>query len=142
MGTVAELRRHGDFGLGTFEGLDGEMLALDGCYYRIRVDGEVSEARDDARVPFADVTLFRAERETEVGNVESSTSSPASSIGCAAPRTCSAPCRSCPFTFSRGRPEPSRDHLVLVARIGPSRGPFIRFVAISISDLDSDGRPW
>ena len=28
--TVAELLRHGSFGLGTFNGVDGEMMALDG----------------------------------------------------------------------------------------------------------------
>ena len=30
--TIGELKQHGDFGLGTFDGLDGEMLALDGHY--------------------------------------------------------------------------------------------------------------
>jgi acetolactate decarboxylase len=29
--TIRELLRHGDFGLGTFNALDGEMLVLDGC---------------------------------------------------------------------------------------------------------------
>ncbi len=32
--TVRELLRHGDFGLGTFNALDGEMVVLDGaCYH-------------------------------------------------------------------------------------------------------------
>ena len=69
--TIAELKQHGSFGLGTFDGLDGEMLALDGHFYQVLDDGTVREARDDARVPFAVVTEFRAEREFIIDRVES-----------------------------------------------------------------------
>jgi acetolactate decarboxylase len=68
--TVGSLRNHGDFGLGTFDGLDGEMLALDSYFYQIRGSGEVTEASDDARVPFAVVTTFLAERESTIDNVD------------------------------------------------------------------------
>lgn len=37
--TVAELLRHGSFGLGTFNGVDGEMMVLDGRVYRGTIDG-------------------------------------------------------------------------------------------------------
>src|SRR5271154_6482402 len=50
---VGELKQHGDFGLGTFDGLDGEMLALDGHFYQVQGSGKVSESSDDAKVPFA-----------------------------------------------------------------------------------------
>lgn len=60
--TVDELKRHGDFGLGTFDGLDGEMLALDGHFYQVQASGAIREAPDAATVPFAVVTQFRAER--------------------------------------------------------------------------------
>lgn len=69
--TIAELRRHGSFGLGTFDGLDGEMLALDGHFYQVLGDGSVREARNDARVPFSVVTEFRAEHEFTIDRVES-----------------------------------------------------------------------
>ena len=69
--TIGELKRHGSFGLGTFDGLDGEMLALDGHFYQVLGDGSVREARDDARAPFAVVTEFRAEREFTIDRVES-----------------------------------------------------------------------
>ena len=69
--TIGELKRHGSFGLGTFDGLDGEMLALDGYFYQVLGDGSVREARDDARAPFAVVTEFRAEREFTVDHVAS-----------------------------------------------------------------------
>ena len=39
--TFAELAEHGDLGLGTLNGLDGEMIALDGRFYRADVDGRV-----------------------------------------------------------------------------------------------------
>jgi acetolactate decarboxylase len=68
--TVGQLKQHGDFGLGTFDGLDGEMLALDGRFYQIRGSGEVTEPGDDARVPFAVVTAFRAEREFAIDRAE------------------------------------------------------------------------
>lgn len=60
--TIAELRRHGDFGLGTFEGIDGEMIATGGRFWQVRSDGRVRAARDDASSPFAVVTHFRPER--------------------------------------------------------------------------------
>jgi acetolactate decarboxylase len=31
--TFKELGKHGDFGLGTFQSLDGEMVELDGSFY-------------------------------------------------------------------------------------------------------------
>jgi acetolactate decarboxylase len=69
--TIAELKQHGSFGLGTFDGLDGEMLALDGHFFQVLGDGAVREARNDARVPFAVVTEFRAEREFTIDRAES-----------------------------------------------------------------------
>ena len=42
--TIRELLRHGDFGLGTFNGLDGEMLVLDGVCYQLRSDGSAQVA--------------------------------------------------------------------------------------------------
>jgi acetolactate decarboxylase len=57
--TVAQLKQQGDFGLGTYEGLDGEMIAVDGHYYHMRSNGILSEATDDEVAPFAAVTKFR-----------------------------------------------------------------------------------
>jgi acetolactate decarboxylase len=56
--TVATLLEHGDFGLGTFNALDGEMLILDGVCYRMRVDGTVTPADPGDLSPFAVVTEF------------------------------------------------------------------------------------
>ena len=54
--TVGLVREHGDFGLGTFENLDGEMVVLDGAVYRVTSDGVVHSVDDDALTPFAIVT--------------------------------------------------------------------------------------
>jgi acetolactate decarboxylase len=56
--TFAELAEHGDLGLGTLNGLDGEMIALDGRFYRADVDGHLTEIPADARTPFAAVAWF------------------------------------------------------------------------------------
>jgi len=56
--SVGMVREHGDFGLGTFEDLDGEMVVLDGHVFRVSSTGEVHEVLDDATTPFAVVTRF------------------------------------------------------------------------------------
>jgi acetolactate decarboxylase len=64
--TIRELLQHGNFGLGTFNGLDGEMLVLDGVCYQLRGDGSAQVADADQRTPFAVVTWFDADRSFEV----------------------------------------------------------------------------
>jgi acetolactate decarboxylase len=56
--TIAEILRHGDFGLGTFNHLDGEMVILDGTCYHLRADGTATVAADTERTPFAAITRF------------------------------------------------------------------------------------
>lgn len=62
--TFKELRRHGDFGLGTFNHLDGEMVALEGRFYQVKTDGVAYPVSDTMRTPFADVTFFKPDRTT------------------------------------------------------------------------------
>lgn len=59
--TCGELRRAGDFGLGTFDRLDGEMIVLDGRVYRVSSDGVARPAPDSVTTPFAAVTFFRGD---------------------------------------------------------------------------------
>ena len=59
--TVAELLTHGDFGLGTFNHLDGEMVVLDGVCHHLTSDGSAGIAAPDDRTPFAAVTWFKPE---------------------------------------------------------------------------------
>jgi alpha-acetolactate decarboxylase len=64
--TVGEILRHGDFGLGTFNHLDGEMIILDGTCYRLRADGTASRAEPSDRTPFAAVTRFHPDFEIPI----------------------------------------------------------------------------
>jgi acetolactate decarboxylase len=58
--SLAELAAHGDLGLGTFNALDGEMIALDGRFFRVDVEGATEPADPSARTPFAAVTWFES----------------------------------------------------------------------------------
>jgi acetolactate decarboxylase len=59
--TMGELKIHGDFGLGTFDGLDGEMIELDGKVFQVRADGHAHPVEDSTRTPFATVSFFKAD---------------------------------------------------------------------------------
>ena len=61
-----QIRKHGDFGVGTFNDLDGEMVGFDGTFYQLRSDGSVRPVTDDQKTPFAVVTFFRPEQELDV----------------------------------------------------------------------------
>ncbi|WP_165224705.1 acetolactate decarboxylase [Aquisphaera insulae] len=69
--TVARLRQHGDLGLGTFEGLDGEMVVVDGHFFQVRSDGTVSEVGDTASSPYAVLTKFDPGPPTPISNCSS-----------------------------------------------------------------------
>src|SRR3712207_6268193 len=56
--SFAELEDRGDFGLGTLEALDGEMIALDGAFYQVKSDGRAYAIDRQEKTPFAVVTFF------------------------------------------------------------------------------------
>jgi len=64
--TFAELAEHGDFGLGTFDACDGEMIALDGGFLRADVDGDLRQVEPERRTPFAVLTFFDPARSFEI----------------------------------------------------------------------------
>ena len=57
--TIGEMLRHGNFGLGTFNGVDGEMIVLDGQVYRATVDGRAHLVDPSELTPFAVVVPFQ-----------------------------------------------------------------------------------
>lgn len=63
---VSRLLRHGDFGLGTFIDLDGEMVVLDGVCYQVSSNGTVGIVQGDRLVPYAVVTRFNNEFSKQV----------------------------------------------------------------------------
>src|SRR5688500_9357072 len=64
--SISELRLHGDFGLGTFNALDGEMVVLDGDIYQVREDDVPRLADGTTQTPFAAVTRFQADQTLEI----------------------------------------------------------------------------
>lgn len=56
--TVDQLLRQGDFGLGTFNGVNGEMMVLDGKVYRGTIDGGAQLVANTEQTPFAVVVAF------------------------------------------------------------------------------------
>jgi acetolactate decarboxylase len=56
--TAGDLKRHGDFGLGTFDGLNGEMIVSDGAIYQVTADGAVHAVNGSTMIPFEAVTYF------------------------------------------------------------------------------------
>ena len=63
------LLEHGDFGLGTFEDLDGEMVVVDGALYQVHSDGTVVHRRDDFQIPFAVIARFQDDEAFETGPI-------------------------------------------------------------------------
>jgi acetolactate decarboxylase len=60
--TVGELKQHGDTGIGTFEGLNGEMIVLDGTVYQAVADGSITIPADEETVPSGSVTFFDTDK--------------------------------------------------------------------------------
>lgn len=64
--TIGELKRCGDFGLGTFNNLDGEMVMIDGVVYQLNADGFTYPVADHVKTPFAAVTFFSPQITEEI----------------------------------------------------------------------------
>ena len=67
--TVKDLKEKGDTGIGTFEGVNGELIMLDGEVYRAKSDGSVEVAPDEETIPFSNVTFFDADTTEEISAV-------------------------------------------------------------------------
>jgi acetolactate decarboxylase len=67
--TIGELKKHGDFGLGTYEGLEGEMVALNGDFFQIKTDGMPLRVNKDAKTPFASVISFSKEKTLQMSSL-------------------------------------------------------------------------
>ena len=59
--SFGEIKSHGDFGIGTFEGINGELVVADGGYWQVHPDGHVTEVTDDQRTPYVEVVHFKPE---------------------------------------------------------------------------------
>ena len=60
------IRKQGDFGLGTFNSLDGEMIGLDGEFFQIKADGIVNRVDDSMKTPFVMVKFFKPDKSLQL----------------------------------------------------------------------------
>jgi len=60
--TFQELKQQGDFGLGTVNALDGEMIGLEGKFYQIKSDGIAYSIPESMKTPLAAVTFFKSDK--------------------------------------------------------------------------------
>lgn len=68
--TLGELKKRGDFGLGTFNGVDGELVINQGKFYRIYSSGTVSEVSDCDHTSLAFVKFFKADLSFTIQNAD------------------------------------------------------------------------
>lgn len=66
--TYGELAEHGDFGLGTFNSLDGEMIGFDGRFYQILADSTTKLVDPWMKTPFAVVIPFESDVRLDLPN--------------------------------------------------------------------------
>lgn len=64
--SLSKLSGFGDFGIGTFNALEGEMVFLDGKFYQVKADGKIYKPEKSVLSPFATVTYFDPEIKYEV----------------------------------------------------------------------------
>jgi acetolactate decarboxylase len=69
--SVQTILEHGNFGLGTFANLDGEMVVVDGHVYQVQGSGRVTEAARESGAPFAVVTWFKPDTDVSISSVAS-----------------------------------------------------------------------
>lgn len=67
--TVAGVKTKGDMGLGTYNGLDGEMIVNNGKVYQFPADGKVKMPEDYSLVPFTVVKFFQPDFVVETGTI-------------------------------------------------------------------------
>ncbi|MCY7617900.1 acetolactate decarboxylase [Bacillus pumilus] len=59
--SLAHIPEHGDFGIGTFNQLDGELIGFDGAFYRLRSDGTATPVTDQDYSPFCSLAFFETD---------------------------------------------------------------------------------
>jgi acetolactate decarboxylase len=59
--SISEVKKYGNFGIGAFDFLNGEMVALDGTFYQITSNGKVTVATNTQSVSYATVYFFNSE---------------------------------------------------------------------------------
>ncbi len=66
---IGLLKHQGNFGVGHYVGLGGELIALDGHFYHAYSTGLVEEAQDSELVPFAAVSYFESQKSVDISGM-------------------------------------------------------------------------
>src|ERR1700679_1877454 len=64
--TLNELLEHGDLGLGTLNGLDGELIVIDGQVFKAELDCTLSRPDLQSKTPYAVVAPFTPGRARQI----------------------------------------------------------------------------
>lgn len=64
--SINDILSHGDLGIGTLTGSDGEVIILDGKAYHANAEGEFRTLTGKELTPFATVTAFKKDTQFEV----------------------------------------------------------------------------
>ena len=67
--SVKDLKKIGDTGIGTFDGLDGEMIFLEGTVYRANQNCKINVVDDAVTIPFSNVTFFEKDFSVDLKNI-------------------------------------------------------------------------
>lgn len=70
--TIGEIKKQGDFGIGTFNRLDGEMIVLNGTFYQVKSNGTIYNPPDNEEIPFVMLTYFESDNTTSVNQLNGS----------------------------------------------------------------------
>ncbi|MGD8779966.1 MAG: acetolactate decarboxylase [Ignavibacteria bacterium] len=66
--TLDEVKKYGDFGLGTINGVDGEVVIYEKTFYRIDTEGKVKELNLSNKTPFVVLKDFAADTALNINN--------------------------------------------------------------------------
>lgn len=69
--TFEQLAKKGDFGLGAVNGVDGEMVAVDGIFYRIDAEGNAAPISPHTYTNFSVVSTFQTVQPILLQNINS-----------------------------------------------------------------------
>ncbi len=67
--SYGDLAKHGNFGIGTLDGLNGEMLAVGGVFYQIPSDGKPVQIPASATAPYATITFFEPDQTLTISDL-------------------------------------------------------------------------
>lgn len=66
--SLYEIEKKGDFGIGTLNGVDGELVVLDGKYYQVKYSGKVESPLKNSLTPFANIKFFNDDKSFDIKN--------------------------------------------------------------------------